>query len=75
MIDMTRSDEPSLVCEPRSLIPRAKIVGNMSDIKKLVSKIAIIPAHPGRLIPNASKTMFVNAKPPSILFGLIRFIK
>ena len=31
---ITRKDEPFFVSVPKSLIPKAKIVGNMTDIKK-----------------------------------------
>ena len=40
MIAITISDPPSFVLGPNPLIPRAKIVGNIKDMKKLVRKIA-----------------------------------
>src|SRR5690349_3335488 len=39
-IDITISDEPSLVYSPSPRIPSAKIVGNPTDMKKKVANIA-----------------------------------
>jgi hypothetical protein len=42
-IAITRNDPPMLVFGPRSLRPIAKIVGNITDRKKLVSRSATSP--------------------------------
>ena len=33
-MDITRMEDAFLVCGPKSFIPKAKMVGNMMDIKK-----------------------------------------
>src|SRR4030042_5060073 len=45
-IDITRNEDAFLVNGPRSFIPRAKIVGNMTDIKKYVEKSETTDVHP-----------------------------
>jgi len=50
-IAMMIIDPPSFVLGPSFLIPKAKIVGNISDMKKLVKKIAHSPTQPGRSTP------------------------
>ena len=45
---ITINDPPSLVFGPSPFRPRAKIVGNMSDMKKLVANNAHRPAQLGR---------------------------
>jgi hypothetical protein len=47
MIAMTINDPPTLLSAPRPWRPRAKIVGYMRDMKKLVAKSAQTPIHPG----------------------------
>lgn len=43
---ITKKEEPFFVSEPRSLMPRAKIVGNITDIKKYVLNKAITEVQP-----------------------------
>jgi len=38
-IAMIIKDEPNFVCVPKSFTPKAKMVGNMIDMKKLILKI------------------------------------
>ena len=45
-IAMTINDAHFFVFSPRSLMPRAKIVGNMIDMKKKIRNNAIIETHP-----------------------------
>ncbi len=54
---MTMSEPPSLVSEPRPLRPMAKMVGNMMDMKRLVRRMAQVPARPGWAMPTASSRM------------------
>src|SRR5450432_786318 len=57
MIAITSSDPPSFVFGPSPFNPSAKIVGNISDIKKLVRNNAHNPIQPGIATPmSASKT-------------------
>ena len=46
-IAITRSEPPSFVFGPRPLRPSAKIVGNISDMKKLERRIVHTPGQPG----------------------------
>ena len=54
MIAITIIDPPSFVLGPSPLIPRAKIVGNIKDMKKLVRKNAQTPTQPGKSTPVAT---------------------
>jgi hypothetical protein len=56
MMAITIIDPPIFVLDPNPLIPSAKIVGNMRDIKKLVRKIDQSPIQPGISTPRATKT-------------------
>ena len=40
MMDITINEPASFVFSPRPFIPSAKMVGNISDMKKLVNKMA-----------------------------------
>ena len=59
-IAMTINDPPSLVFSPSPLIPNAKMVGNMSDIKKLVRNMDHTPAHPGIKIAISTRVILVT---------------
>ena len=50
-IAITSREPPSFVSSPSPRSPIAKIVGNISDMKKLVRKIAHMPSHPGWVTP------------------------
>ncbi len=61
MIAITISEPPSLAVSPSPRIPWAKIVGNISDMKKLVSSRAIIPVQPGNKTPIAASNVLTTA--------------
>ena len=56
MIDMMISDEPIFVFSPSPSTPSAKIVGYMTDMKKLEEKMHHNPAHPGIKTPIAMRS-------------------
>ena len=58
---ITRKDAPIFAFGPRPFTPEAKMVGYMTDIKKLVQKIAHIPIHPGNSIPIKTRQIFTIA--------------
>ena len=60
-IPMMMKDPPIFVFGPNPFTPSAKIVGNMTDMKKLVSSIAHTPSHPGKSTPRVTSTMFTRA--------------
>ena len=60
IIAIITSDEPALVCEPRPLTLSAKIVGNISDIKKLVDARAIRPPKPGAKIAKVHRPTLIK---------------
>ena len=60
-IAITSNDPPSLVLGPKPFSPRAKIVGNISDMKKLVANSAYKPPQPGCNVANAIKKTFTTA--------------
>ena len=51
MIDMMMMEPPNFVFGPNPLMPSAKMVGNMSDMKKLVMNTAPTPSQPGNKTP------------------------
>ena len=55
MTDMMMMDPPNFVFGPNSLMPSAKIVGNMSDMKKLVMNTAPTPSQPGNKTASANE--------------------
>jgi len=57
MIDIPKREPPIFVLGPRPRRPSAKMVGNMTDMKKLVRKMAQRPIHPGKAIANATNTL------------------
>ncbi len=59
IIDITNNEPPSLVLVPRSFIPRAKIVGNIRDIKKLVMNSDHIPSAPGFRIATETSIILI----------------
>jgi hypothetical protein len=60
IIAITISEPPSFVFGPNSFNPRPKIVGNISDMKKLVRKIAHNPSQPGNHTPTATSATFAR---------------
>src|SRR5882757_6075037 len=75
IIDITRKEDASLVSSPKSLIPSAKIVGNMIDIKKGVAMTAYTATSP--LVDNAmiSKVILIQAYIERSFAGLMYRIK
>src|SRR5579859_1815212 len=51
MIDITSSEDPSLASGPSPFSDKAKMVGNMIDMKKLVAIIAPRPTQPPAKAP------------------------
>ena len=48
---MMMSDDASFTCSPRFLVPSAKMVGNMMDMKKLADMIATTAVSPVAIMP------------------------
>src|SRR5207244_7115853 len=71
MIAMTINEPPILVFGPSPFSPRAKIVGNISDIKRLVRKMAHSPIHPGFSTPTDARMTLTTAYAPISLLGAI----
>src|SRR5580704_8354978 len=74
MMDITRSEEPSLVYTPRFLMLSAKIVGNMTESKKPSSTTAHTGAVPVVKIATTVHTAAAVEKRPSSLGGATRFM-
>ena len=70
IIAITIMDAPILVFGPRPFIPNAKIVGNISDIKKLDSTNAHTPKIPGIKMATATMNILRILNNPISLFGL-----
>lgn len=65
--------EPAiLVFGPKPLRPRAKMVGNISDIKKLVRKRHHTPAQLGLKTETAARPMFITLYVPISRFGAMK---
>src|SRR5271154_2009582 len=64
IIAMTRKEPPILVWGPRPLSPSAKIVGNISDMKKLVRKRHQKPTQPGWSTATDTNRIFARAYAP-----------
>ena len=60
MMAITISDPPTLLSEPRPWRPRAKIVGYIRDMKKLVRKIVHTPTQPGWKTATETKAMLMT---------------
>ena len=71
MIDITRNDEASLVSSPSSLIPSAKIVGNMMDIKNGTAITVYTAAYPFVVNATVNSTILINAYKLNNFAGLI----
>jgi len=69
------NEPPSFVFRPKHFTPNAKIVGNMSDIKKLVRKIDQTPTHPGNKIPMLTNRIFASENKPIKWPDLMYFIR
>ena len=72
---MINSEPPILVSGPSPLIPSAKMVGNIRDMKKLVAKIAHRPIQPGCTTLTPTRSTLVTAKTPISTFGRTNFIR
>ena len=59
-IDMIKNDEPFLVCDPRSLMANANIVGNMIDIKKKVRNKATTETIPNPPLTTGSNKTHIK---------------
>src|SRR5664279_3275636 len=70
-MDITSSEPPILVFGPSPFKPIAKIVGNISDMKKLVRNTHHNPNQPGNSTPNETSTMFAIQNAPINLLGAI----
>lgn len=55
------TDPPSFVSGARPRTPRAKIVGNIKDIKKRVATRAYAPSNPGRMTAKPTSRMLIKA--------------
>ena len=72
---ITKNDDPFFVKAPKSRIPKAKIVGNIIDMKKYVENNATTEIIPK---PSTTKTInmtFIKLYTMSILLGFINFRK
>ena len=72
IMDMMRNDEPSSVSSPRPSIPIAKMVGNMMDMKKLVSHSGATANHPDAAEANRHKRTLAAAYSVNIKDGATR---
>jgi hypothetical protein len=72
---ITINDPPIFVFWSRPAMPRAKIVGNMTDMKKLVTKMAHRPTQPGKPTPTATSAIFTRLYTPIKYAGLMNRIK
>ena len=52
-------DPPILVFGPNPLTPKANMVGNINDMKKLVRNIAHKPIQPGKKMPMITKPILI----------------
>lgn len=68
-IAITINDEAFLVFSPKSLIPKAKMVGNMIDIRKNTRNKDIIETHPQPKLTIGNKKQQILAYIASILVG------
>ena len=68
-IAITSSELASLVFTPSPRMPCAKIVGNKSDMKKLVSINAPTPIQPGNAIPTTARPVLMTQYMPINLLG------
>ena len=60
-IDITMKDDAFLVFGPKSLIPRANIVGNIIDIKKKTPYKLIKEIHPRPALTNGKRRQHIKA--------------
>ena len=72
IMDMMRNDEPSSVSSPRPSIPIAKMVGNIMDMKKLVSHSGATASHPDAAEANRHKRTLAAAYSVNIRDGATR---
>ena len=61
IIAITINDPAIFVFDPSPLIPSAKIVGNINDIKKLDRNIDHTPIHPGKTTATDIRSIFMIA--------------
>ena len=73
-MDMTMKDEAFLVCGPKLLIPRAKMVGNMIDIKKKTPYNAIMDINPNFPLTTGSNTRHASEYTASSVVGFTKLI-
>ena len=59
IIAITSSEEPIFVLTPSPRIESAKIVGNITDMKKLVQKTDHNPIHPGN---NTHRNIYITRR-------------
>ena len=69
IIAITIKEEAGLEFAPSPRRPRAKIVGNIKDMKKLVRKIEHMPIQPGQTTAIPTRMTFVTAKAAINLAG------
>ena len=72
---ITIREPPILVLGPSPLSPSAKIVGNISDMKKLVSTIAHTPIQLGCSTPTVTSKTLITAYEPISKLGRTTRIK
>ena len=58
-IDITINEAAFLVLSPKSLIPKAKMVGNMIDIQKKITYNAIRETQPKFMLTTGNKAMAI----------------
>ena len=73
-IDITMKDDPFLVWGPKFFIPRAKIVGNIIDIKKKTRNKDTIENHPILLLTTGSNMRHANEYSASRRVGFTKVI-
>ena len=59
-MDIIRNDDPFLVCGPRSFIARAKIVGNIMDIKKKIRNNATTETIPSPALTTGNNNTHIS---------------
>jgi len=75
IIAITMNEPAIFVFGPRPFKPSAKIVGNISDIKKLVRNTAQSPNEPGNSMAMPTSTIFAMLYAPMSSLGWTNFIK